>query len=209
MSRRPSPSLVVSIVALVFAMAGTSIAAVNFAKNAGAVDGRSAVSATASNAKAAGKLVAAGKSGRIPIKFLDLTGIMRGEKATFAQGIEVVDNATGTPVGIGGMTGVGLVGATCVDQANATGTEDPQTTITFANGSGQVVNFSRTVGAGNPVVTSVAAATQAEFTINNSNTFELYAQVGTAHYVVRGNVRQDGNGTAAAACAVWGYALSL
>ena len=52
--RRPSPSLILSIVAVVMASAGTSVAAINYARNAGAVDGKSAVSASASNAKAAG-----------------------------------------------------------------------------------------------------------------------------------------------------------
>jgi hypothetical protein len=209
MSRRPSPSLVVSIVALVFAMAGTSIAAVNFAKNAGAVDGKSAVGGGASNAKAAGKLVATGKSGRIPTKFLDLSGIMRGTKATFAKGIQVVDNAAATPEIIGGMQGVGAATVTCVDQANAAGTEDPQATITFANSAGTTINFSRTVGNGNAVVSTVAAGAQTEFTINNANTFELYAQTGELHFVLVGNMRQDGQGTATGGCAVWGYALAL
>jgi hypothetical protein len=207
--RRPTPSLVVSIVAVVLASAGTSIAAVNFATNAGAVDGKSAVSGSATNAKAAGKLVAAGKSGRIPIKFLDLKGIMRGTKATFAQGLEVTDNATGAAVTVGGAPGVGVVGATCVDQNNRAGIEDPQVTITFTNSSGQTVNFSREIGNQPPSVSTIAAATQESFTINNANPFRLYAQVGTAHYVLDGVVRQDGKDTAAGLCAVYGYAMLL
>ncbi len=207
--RRPTPSMVVSVFALVFAMAGTGVAAINYAKNAGAVDGRSAVSASASNAKAAGKLVAAGKSGRIPIKFLDLSGIMRGERNTFAQGIEVADNATSTALTVASQAGIGTVTATCDDQAAQAGNEDPQTTITFSNASGAPMNFTRVIGTGNPVVTIVAANTQAAFTINNSNTFRVYAQTGTTHYVVDGNVRQDGRGTPTAACAVWGFALTL
>lgn len=207
--RHPSPSLVVSIIALVLAGAGTSVAAVGFVKNAGAVDGRSAVSASATNARAAGKLVAAGKSGRIPIRFLDLQGIMRGSKGTFAQGIEVADNAAGTPVAIGAIAGLGVVTATCVDQSNVAGREDPQTTITFANGSGQTVNFSRSVGPQAPTVAAIAAATQTEFTINGSNEFRIYAQVGATHYVLEGVVRQDGANTAAATCAVYGYSFVL
>ena len=209
--RRPSPSLVVSIIALVLATAGTSVAAISFAKNAGAVDGKSAVSGTASNARAAGKLVATGKSGRVPIKFLDLKGIMRGDKATFAQGIEVVDNASGTPVLIGGREGLGVISATCQDQNNVVGTEDPQVTITFANSSGQTVNFSRSVNNNQQgsVVSTVAAATQASFTINNANEFRLYAQVGTIHYVLDGVFRQDGQNTGAGFCAVYGYAMAL
>lgn len=207
--RRPSPSLVVSIIALVLATAGTSVAAISFAKNAGAVDGKSAVSGTASNARAAGKLVATGKSGRVPIKFLDLKGIMRGSKATFAQGIEVVDNATSAPVTIGGAPGVGVVSATCSDQDAKAAIEDPQVTITFANGSGQTVNFSREIGSQPASVSTVAAATQESFTINNANPFRLYAQVGSVHYVMDGVVRQDGQNTGAGVCVVYGYAMAL
>jgi len=207
--RRPSPSLVVSIAALVLASAGTSIAAVSFAKNAGAVDRRSAVGPTASNARAAGKLVATGRSGRVPQRYLDLDGIMRGAKTTFAQGIEVVDNATSAPVGIGGAPGVGIVSATCSDQNDRPGVEDPRVTITFANGSGQTVNFSREIGNQPASVSTIAAATQESFTINNANPFRLYAQVGATHYVLEGVVRQDGQNTAAGVCAVYGYALTL
>lgn len=211
--RRPSPSLVVSIVALVFAMAGTSIAAVNFAKNAGAVDGKSATGAGSSRNRAAGKLVAtyAGGAlkGKIPARFLDLSGVVAGSKGTFAQGLAVVDNGTTAPVGIGGLPGVGLVTATCHDQNATAAKEDPQATITFANTSGQAINFSRQIGNGAPTVTTVAPAAQASFTIDNSNTFQLYAQIGSAHYVLNGVERQDGRNTAEGACAVYGYGLAL
>ena len=82
-------------------------------------------------------------------------------------------------------------------------------TITFANGSGQTVNFSRSIGNAKPVIRTVAAATTAAFTINNTNTFHLYAQVGATHYVMDGVVRQDGQNTPAGVCAVYGYAVSL
>lgn len=206
---RPSPSLVLSIVAVVLASAGTSIAAVSFAKNAGAVDGRSAAGPTASNARAAGKVVATGKSGRIPIRFLDLSGIMRGTKATFAQGIPVVDNSSSAPVTIAGAPGVGTITATCNDQDPKAGVHDPQVTIAFVNTSAQTVNFSREIGSQPASVSTVAAATQEPFTINNANPFRLYAQVGAAHYVLDGVVRQDGKGTAAGTCSVYGYAMLL
>ena len=62
--KRPSPAMVVAVVALVMSMTGGAIAAVNFANNAGAVDGKSAVKATkAGKAEAAGKLVATYQSG--------------------------------------------------------------------------------------------------------------------------------------------------
>ena len=43
--KRPSPAMTVAVVALVMSMTGGAIAAVNFAENAGAVDGYSAVKA--------------------------------------------------------------------------------------------------------------------------------------------------------------------
>ena len=211
--RRPSPAFVVSIVALVLAGAGTSIAAVNFAKNAGAVDGFSAVGGASSVKHASGKLVAAKGSGpltgKIPARFLDLSGAVTGGKQTFAQGIAVIDNATTAPVGLAGRSGVGLVTASCLDQAGASGVEDPQARIVFANGSGQPVNFSRSIGNGKTAISVVAPAAQAAFTIANANSFRIYAQVGSTHYVVEGVARQDGKGSAEATCAVYGYALAL
>src|SRR3954449_403250 len=104
MSRRPSPSLVVSIIALVFAAAGTSIAAVNFARNAGAVDHKSAVGAASSRSHAAGKLVATASSGslkgKIPIRFLEQGAYVSGSKQTFSQSMPVTDNASSAPVGL-------------------------------------------------------------------------------------------------------------
>ena len=71
---RPSPSMVVASVALFVSLGGTSVAAINYASNAGAVDGKSAVFAGASLNQAAGKLVATNRSGtdkgRLPGKFV-------------------------------------------------------------------------------------------------------------------------------------------
>ena len=61
--RRPSPAMVVAVIALVVALSGTAIAAVDYARNAGAVDGKSAVGAQASLGRAAGKLVATAADG--------------------------------------------------------------------------------------------------------------------------------------------------
>ena len=216
MSRRPSPSLVVSIIALVFAAAGTSIAAVNFAKNAGAVDGKSAVGAASSTSRAAGKLVATANKGplkgKIPSRFLQIpsvSGFVAGSKITFAQGIPVTDNAANTAVGMGGAGGVGILTATCSDENNKAGTEDPRVQISFANGSGTTVNYSHSIGNGVPVVSTVAAGAQSRFTITGSNTFHIYAEVGSSHFVFDGVMRQDGAGTGDAACVVYGYGLVL
>jgi hypothetical protein len=211
--RRLSPSFAVSVIAVVLATAGTSIAAVNFAKNSGAVDGKSAVSASSSQKHAAGKLVATANEGtlrgKVPARFLDLSGVVSGSKQSFAQGIEVVDNQTSAPVSLGGVPNLGILTATCNDQAGAAGKEDPQVTLTFANGSGNTVNFTRQVGIAQPAVTAVAAATQETFTINGSNTFRVYVQFAGINYVVEGAVRQDGANTATGVCAVWGYALVI
>jgi len=71
---RPSPSMVVASVALFVSLGGTSVAAINYATNAGAVDGKSAVFAGSSLNQAAGKLVATNRSGadkgRVPGKFV-------------------------------------------------------------------------------------------------------------------------------------------
>jgi len=196
MSRKPSPSLVVSIIALVFAVAGTSIAAVNFAKNAGAVDGKSAVGAASSSKRAAGKLVATASSGplkgKIPSRFLEIpgvTGFITGSKQTFGQGMSVTDNAANTAVSIGGTSSLGLLTATCSDQNTNAGKEDPRVSINFATSAGTIVNFSRSVGGADPTVTTIAAGAQASFMINNSNSFHVYAQLGSANYVFDGIFR--------------------
>src|SRR3712207_666641 len=72
--KRPSPAMAVAVVALVMSMTGGAIAAVNYAQNAGKVDGYDAVKAKSSNRKAAGNLVATypgGKlKGKLPFRFL-------------------------------------------------------------------------------------------------------------------------------------------
>ena len=73
--KRPSPAMTVAVVALVMSMTGGAIAAVNFAENAGSVDGYSAVKASkGGKAKAAGKLVATYKRGdnrgRLPLRII-------------------------------------------------------------------------------------------------------------------------------------------
>jgi hypothetical protein len=71
--------MVVALVALVVASSGTAVAAVTYARNAGAVDGKSAVASGASRADAAGRLVATQRTGadrgRIDSRYLDLAGL--------------------------------------------------------------------------------------------------------------------------------------
>ena len=78
----PSPAMVVALVALTVAMTGTAFAAVNYATNAGAVDGKSAVADGASSSAAAGRLVATQRKGaakgRISKRYLDVGDLARG-----------------------------------------------------------------------------------------------------------------------------------
>lgn len=209
---KPSPAMVVSIIALVMASTGSAVAAVSFARNAGAVDGKSAVANGATSKNAAGKLVATQKSGddrgRIATKYLDLDGFAQGATSTFGRSYEVQDNQVLAPESIGSVPGLGTLTASCFDQDNAAGREDPATTVVFANQSGDAVNFSRTIGGGNPLVSALINGTQTQFTINGSTTFELHVERKGVNYFVQGTVRQDGRGTAAASCLVYGFALA-
>ena len=202
--RRPSPSMAVACTALFVALGGTSVAAVNYARNAGAVDGRSAVKASSSTINAAGRLVATNASGpdrgQIPGRFL--TGVARA--TSFGSSVEVADNAVGSPVTLGTAPGIGSLTATCADQANQPGTEDPTTTIELSNSSGTTINIAKRVGGGNATVEPQAASTVQRITINGSNTFELHAQNRGVNMVIDGVIRQDGRGTAAASCLFYG-----
>jgi hypothetical protein len=210
---RPQPATIISIAALVMASTGSAVAAVSFARNAGAVDGKSAVASGATLKHAAGRLVTTQKKGagkgKIAQKYLDVGGLANGSTSTFGQSVPVPDNASSVPTQIGGIPGLGPLTATCADQDNAVGKGDPQTTITFANTSGSIVNQSRTIGGGNPAIGAVAANTQSSFTITGSNTFELHLQRLGGNYFVRGVIRQDGKGTSAAACTIYGFSLAV
>jgi len=202
--RKPSPAMAVACTALFISLGGTSIAAVNYARNAGAVDGRSAVKSTASSKKAAGKLVATASGGpdkgRIPAKFLALPS----NTESFGSYVDVTDNAVGAPVALGGVATVGQLTANCADQDDRPGIEDPITTITFTNTSGVAINLARRVGGQNGQVIGQEAGTIQTMNIAGSNSFELHAQRSLTDLVVDGAVRQDGRGTGAAKCLIFG-----
>jgi hypothetical protein len=210
---RPQPATIISIIALVMASTGSAVAAVSFARNAGAVDGKSAAGSGTTLKHAAGKLITTQKKGAgkgtIAQKYLDVGGLARGATSTFGQSFDVVDNASSVATQIGGIPGLGPLTATCTDQNATAGNEDPQSTITFSNTSGDVVNQSRTIGGGNPAITAVLNGTQSSFTINGSSTFELHLERKGSNYFVRGVVRQDGRGSAAASCLVYGFSLAV
>jgi hypothetical protein len=209
---RPSPALVISCLALFVALGGTAVAAVSFATNAGAVDGKSAVASGATLSQSNGKLVATQRSGtgkgKLAAKYLDIPPNKVGS-STFGRAFDVVDNATSAPVGIGSVPGIGALTASCIDQNQTAAREDPATTVVFANTSGTAVNLARTIGSGTPEVTAQLPNTINEFTIGGSNTFELHVQRGDVNYLVRGVVRQDGRNTDKASCLIYGFALSV
>ena len=208
--RRPSPAMVVACIALFVALGGTSIAAVNYARNAGAVDGRSAVRAGVTTARAAGKLVATNKigpeRGRIPGRFL--ADVARTQN--FGRAFEVPDNAPGAPVPIGSASGLGTLTASCNDQRATPGIEDPVTELNLVNSSGESINVARRVGVRDDgAVTLVPNGTQAQLRIAGSNTFFYHAELRGRNLLVQGVVRQDGAGTAAANCLVYGAIIEI
>ena len=209
--RRPSPSLVISLIALVMASTGTAVAAVSYATNAGKVDGKDARAASATRAQAAGDLVATNRSGsdkgKIPGKFL--ADVVRGGSSTFGKPFEVIDNTAGVQTAIGGIPGLGTLSAQCVDENNREQVEDPSTTIVFANRSGVPVNLARRVGNGEGIVSAVLNGAADSFQIRGSNTFTVHVEAGGTNYFVNGVVRQDGRGSNNATCLVYGFALRV
>jgi hypothetical protein len=205
----PSPAMVISIVALIVALSGTAVAAVNFASNSGAVDGKSAVASGASLNKAAGKLVATQRSGsgkgRIAAKYLDLPESMRGSSATFGKASSVADNGALVPAPIGSVPGIGTLTATCKDENATAGRLDPATTITLANTSGEAINLMREVGNDAAVVVPLANGVVHEFTISGSRPFMLHIERRGTNTLVHGVVRQDGRNQPTAQCLVYGF----
>lgn len=200
---RPSPATVISVIALVMATTGTAVAAVDYARNAGAVDKLSAVGASSSNSRAAGKLVATARGGsnkgQIPNKFLADVATTDNFAAPFA----VEDNANGANVVLN-QTGFGRLEASCQDSDNRAGVENPRTVLTFANTSGGGMNVARRVGNGDGIVRLLANGTADSFTIGGSNTFEYHLQQNQVHVIIEGAVRQDRPDAANGACLVWG-----
>ena len=201
--------MVVASVALFVSLGGTSVAAINYATNAGAVDGKSAVFAGSSLNQAAGKLVATNRSGadkgRVPGKFV--ADVARTQ--SFSRAYEVADNAPGAPQLIQSIRGLGTVTATCNDQNAAAGNEDPISIITFNNASGQTVNIARRVGNGDGALALAANQTATSLSVGGSNTFLFHIEFGGQNAIIQGGVRQDGRGTPAAVCGVFGVVMQI
>lgn len=196
------------------ATSGTAVAAVSYAKNAGKVDGKDASSARASLRSAAGNVVATraagANKGKIPGKFIE--DVMRGTADSFARPAEVQDNAGDVPTQIASIPGLGTISASCFDQNQTLGVEDPATTITFGNTSGAQVNVARDVSArgrnGEAIFVQLPNTTS-QFTVGGSSTFRLRVERDGTNYVVDGVIRQDGRGTPAGTCIAYGYALRV
>lgn len=203
----PSPAMAVACVALFVALGGTSLAAVNYARNAGAVDGKSAVASSSTLARAAGNVVATARSGddkgRIPSKFL--AGVAKA--TTFGAAVQVQDNADGAQKALTRVPGIGSLTASCSDQSAVAGREDPVTTITLTNGSGVTINLAKRIGGRDADVVAQAPGTVETIKIGGSNTFELHAQLRNRDLVVQGVVRQDGRGGSNASCVFYGTSM--
>jgi hypothetical protein len=201
--RKPSPGTVIATVALVMATSGSAVAAVDFARNSGAVDGLSAVDAGSSNSRAKGRLVATARGGsnpgQIPNKFLADVAEMHG----FAAPFNVTDNQTGGTVDLA-TTPLGRFSASCQDQSQAAGTEDPRMVLTFTNTTPGGVNIVRRAGVGEANVGLLPSGTVDSFTINQSNSYRVYVQQDQTHVIIDGAARQDRPDPANGTCLVWG-----
>jgi hypothetical protein len=201
--------MVVAGIALFVSLGGTSVAAVTYASRAGSVDGKSAVYSGASLSQAAGKLVATNRSGndkgRLPGKFVaDVP-----KTTTFGNVFQVADNAPGAPQLFATASGFGTLTTTCNDQAGGAGNEDPISVLSFNNTSGGALNVSRRVGSGDGAVSVAQNQTATSVNIGGSNTFEFQIERAGRNVLVTGTVRQDGRGTPAAQCVVYGVVMDI
>ena len=218
--RRPSPAMTVAVIALVMSMTGGAIAAVNFAQNAGKVDGKDAVKAGAGEKKRAGNLVATynrGKNrGKMPLRVIAgaasrksvdrLSGIVaRGRNG--AELIPVADNAVTAAQTLVNLE-LGNLQVSCADQQNQAGTENASTRLGITNHSGGPINLSRRLGNGTPVITTLENGIVENFTVGQENTFSVQLQGPPDKTVlIEGTARQVGQGTDDSACAVWATAI--
>jgi hypothetical protein len=201
--------MVVAGIALFVSLGGTSVAAVNYASRAGSVDGKSALSASSTLDRAAGRLVATNSSGpekgRMPGKFVADVG----HTQAFSRSFDVADNAPGAPQAVGVFRGLGTLTATCNDQNGAAGKEDPISVITFINQSGHPVNLARRVGNGDGAITQAPNQTTGSLTIAGGNTFMFHIEWAGQNAIIQGGVRQDGQRTPAGTCAVFGVVTQV
>jgi hypothetical protein len=208
--------MVVAIIALVVALSGTAMAAVDFARNAGAVDGKSAVAASASLKGAKGKLVATATAGpgagRIPGRFID--DVMRGGSTSLTHYIRAVDNADGPVVPLAIIPGIGRLDAQCRDQDLTPEIKSTQTLVTFTGSEEGGVNVSRLlgsdIGSSREGVVFTALKDQPVPVMQFADSlFQLTLQARDRTVFISGAARPDLNRTPAAACLIFGVGLRV
>lgn len=214
--RMPSPAMVVALVALFISLSGTAVAVVGYASNADAVDGRSAVRATASLREAAGKLVATTEHGaargRIPGRFVH--DVMRGGATSVTRYLRAADNQPGPIVALATIPGIGRLSGQCRDQDPTAGIESTQTVITFTATEAGGANVSRLLGRDieggrTPVVFGARKGVPVLVFNFADPMFQLVLQAGERTAFVSGSARSDRNGTANAACLIFGIGLRV
>jgi hypothetical protein len=214
--RLPSPAMVVAVIALIVALSGTAIAAVDFARNSGAVDGKSAVGAKATLREAAGKLVATSTGGsgkgRIPARFVD--GVMRGGTMTLSKYLRTTDNQAGrlTPLLI--VPGIGRFDAQCDDVDPTPGTQTTRTSINFIASPSAGVNVSRLLGRDigggqRPQVFSAPKGQPVSILASADGLFEVIMQAKSRSVLITGAARTDNAPGPQAACLIWGTAFRV
>jgi hypothetical protein len=213
--RLPSPAMVVALIALVVALSGTAVAAVTYARNAGAVDGISAVRAGASHRHAAGKLVATNRRGpdrgRLPAKYV--AGVMHGSASSLTNYLRTVDNSPGVPRRLVTVDGVGRMDAQCADADPTVGTQSTRTTVSFTATAPQGVNVSRVLGrdieaGARPNVFAAPRNVPVTILPSADGLFQVLLQAGQRSVLVVGAARTDNSPGPRAACLIWGTAFT-
>jgi hypothetical protein len=217
--KRPSPAMVVALIALVMSMTGGAIAAVNFARNAGAVDGHSAVKAKSSNNKAAGRLVATypggSEKGKLPFRFLSGAASERSLEALADSTPRARNGAFLTAVADNAETAaqnlidleVGNLQATCVDRNAGAGVEDASIRVGITNHSGAAINISRRLGTGRQFIRTLENGAVEAFEVNAENTFSAQVHSTSGTVIVEGTAFQRTPDTPDSACAGWATAI--
>ncbi len=214
--RMPSPAMVVAIIALVVSSSGTAVAVVSYARNAGAVDGKSAVSASSSLKRAAGRLVATASAGpgkgRIPGRYV--SDVMRGGSTSLTKYLRAVDNQDGPVVPLAIIPRIGRLDAQCRDQDPQPGVKSTRTVITFTASEAGGVNVSRLVGrdiqsARDAIVFTALKDQPVAITNLAENMFQLVLQARDRTVFISGASRTDANLTPNAACLIFGIGLRV
>ena len=128
---------------------------------------------------------------------------------SFYRGYEVADNAPGAPQTLTIIRGLGTLTATCNDQNTAAGKEDPIRVLTFLNAAGDPVNVARRVGNGDGAIAFAANQTATSLSIGGSDTFMFHVEYGGQNAIIQGGVRQEGRGTPAGICAMFGVVTQV